>query len=275
MEIRSSFVAGQFYPGSDEALHKEISSFFDAAKLLEIDGAIRAIIAPHAGYMFSGMMAARAYRQILGESRCTVCVISPSHQEYFPFLSIYDGDAYETPLGLLEIDAELREEAAAYSGIEISRRGHGPEHALEVQLPFLQKALKSGFRLLPMVMGMQTDESVTQVSELVAGLSTKYGQELLFVASTDLSHFHSYKKAQSLDQALINMLEKLDTEALWKALAQEKVEACGGAPMIAMLKGLKKSFSNLKIHNFGYMNSGDVISDKSRVVGYTSAILYT
>ena len=274
MKIRSSAVAGQFYAGDKETLHLNVSQMLDSAESLAFSSTVKGIIAPHAGYIFSGQQAAKAYRQVLGQSFRTVCVISPSHQEYFPFISVYDGDAYQTPLGLVAIDAELRDDSVKFSGVKCSSRGHGLEHALEVQIPFLQATLRAGFQLLPLVMGMQTEETLIQLTDLVSSLSVRYGDEILFVASTDLSHFHGYKHAMKLDLQVVEMLNRLETDRLWKALKEDKVEACGGGPMVGMVKGLLAACPALKIISLGYMNSGDVIPDKGSVVGYTSALLY-
>lgn len=275
MKIRQAKVAGQFYEGDAERLRQEIDKLlkYSDKEMITYSNTL-GMIAPHAGYMFSGKQAAKAYRSVKGMQPEIVCVISPSHREYFPFCSVYDGDAYETPLGLVEIADEARDYIGTLTGISISENGHRGEHAIEVHLPFLQTILKTSFLLLPVVMGEQSEKTINELSDVVAALASHYGSRILFIASTDLSHFHDYHTARHMDHQFIQYLEQLDDKMIWSVLENHNAEACGGGPVTAMIKGLKTVYHELKIETLGYMNSGDVISDKTSVVGYTSAVLY-
>ncbi|MEA3500278.1 MAG: AmmeMemoRadiSam system protein B [Candidatus Marinimicrobia bacterium] len=274
MKKRKPVVAGQFYPGGKTELEETIDKYFEdiSVEILE-QNEIMGIIAPHAGYIFSGFQAAKAYKNIIGRSYDTVCVISPSHQEYFEGCSVYSGDTYETPLGEIKINSKLREKIDNFDVINISDNGHHSEHALEVQLPFIQRALSNSFSLIPIVVGSQNDFTVKKLSEVVKFLRKEMKNKILFVASSDLSHFHDYETAEYMDKKLVKLINDYDYDKLWKKIQLNEIEACGGGPITSMMMGLD-NITDRKTKTFGYMNSGDVIGDKSRVVGYTSAVIY-
>ena len=234
---------------------------------------IYGLVAPHAGYIYSGGVAAQAYRQIMERSYDAVVVISPSHTVYFNKISVYDGDAYRTPLGDIAIDQELAWELTQQNPkIELSGLGHDTdEHALEVQLPFLQYVLKS-FKLIPIVMG---DQSLLNIDILSAALEhTLKDRNALIVASSDLSHFHDYDTAVELDQRVVGAINIFNDEKLYDELRNDKCEMCGGGPVISTMKACKKLGAN-KSKVLTYRNSGDVVGDrKSRIVGYLSAVFY-
>ena len=272
LKIREPAVAGLFYPADKNKLEKEIALFLEKSPLFDDFKRIYGLAAPHAGYIYSGGVAARAYRQIMGRSYDTVVVISPSHTVYFNKISVYDGDAYRTPLGDISIDQELAWELTQQNPkIELSGLGHDTdEHALEVQLPFLQYVLKS-FKLIPIVMG---DQSLLNIDILSAALAhTLKDRNALIVASSDLSHFHDYDTAVELDQRVVGAINIFNEEKLYDELRNDKCEMCGGGPVISTMKACKKLGAN-KSKVLTYRNSGDVTGDRSRVVGYRSAVFY-
>ena len=200
----------------------------------------------------------------------TVVVISPSHSEYFPGISIYDGDAYETPLGVVEIDQEFTDELVENSKtIFRSIQGHRNEHALEVQIPFLQSVLKD-FKIVPIVMG---DQSKMFVDELAEKLFKVADASTLVVASSDMSHFHSSEVADRLDSVVERRINEYDFEKLLQDLDDHECEACGGGPIAVMMKAAKLKNIN-KSYVLNRSDSGDVTGDKSEVVGYLSAVIY-
>lgn len=272
MKIRKPAVAGQFYPADPQRLNVLLKDLFDRAKrdAPDISGHISGIVAPHAGYVFSGLQAAKAFRYISSASYKTVCIISPSHREYFPAISLYSGNAYMTPLGVLTIDKKGREIAANCSGIVQGEQGHRAEHAVEVQLPFLQYALQD-FTIIPLVMGDQREDQVAAAAQCVKKLHEHFGHDILFVASTDLSHFHSASMAETMDRRLIDLLDAYDIEGFSTALQTHDSEACGGGPVLALLRGLDKEKHRVK--TLGYSHSGQVLHDDLEVVGYTSALI--
>jgi AmmeMemoRadiSam system protein B len=271
-KIRPAMVAGMFYSDKKNELDREVALYLENAPDLKIPGEIYGLVAPHAGYMYSAGVAARAYRQIIDQNIDIVAVISPSHREYFTEISIYDGYAYETPLGYISIDRERAHTLAEmYPQIILSEKGHRfDEHALEVQLPILQKVIES-FQLLPIVIGEQNRDNIESLANALA--TVLKGQKFLIVASSDLSHFYNSEKAKILDNTVVEDIEKFDDEALFRHLNEGLCEMCGGGPVIATMKASKLlGANNSKV--IQYRTSGDITGDNSEVVGYLSAIFY-
>ncbi len=270
MKIRHQQVAGYFYPAEKEKLKQDIALLLQVAKPVKVFNKIFGIVSPHAGYIYSGKTAAYAYNLLKDKSYKTVIIISPSHAEYFPGISIYDGDAYETPLGLVEIDQEITEKILADSKIVFKGiQGHRREHALEVQIPFLQSVLKD-FKIVPIVMG---DQSKMFVDHLAEKISEVVDENTLIVASSDMSHFYDSEEADRLDSVVEQRINDFDFEQLIKDIDDHECEACGAGPIAAMMKA-----AALKNINQSYVinrsDSGDVTGDTSEVVGYLSAVVY-
>jgi len=274
-KIRPPGVAGGFYPADAKQLQEEIDRLIAQAQAPEIRAPLVALISPHAGYMYSGGVAAYGYSLLKGREIKRVVVISPSHFEAFPFASVYDGDAYETPLGPVPVDKEFAKKLARSSRlIRLSDRGHRvvkgrAEHSLEVQLPFLQRVLGE-FTLVPVVMGDQTYETCRALGVALAKLIEEPGT--LIVASSDLSHYHPYKQAVKLDHKVIQAIEDWDYLSLHRSLEQRIWEACGGGPIVAAMMAAERLGAN-EVKILKYANSGDVTGDRSRVVGYVSIAL--
>ena len=275
LEIRKPAVAGSFYPGNSVELVKELASMFSEVDKLPLADRPLALVAPHAGYPYSGRIAARAYKLLEGEQYDTVVVISPSHTVFFKGCSVYTGGGYETPIGLVETDQEL---ARAISSINplvyASNMGHatGPsrgEHALEVQLPFLQVVLGK-FKLVAIVMGDQEEDSIWALGEVLA--STLKGSNSLMVASTDLSHFHSEREARRLDHEVQKAIEDFDAAGLVNTLSSGRGEACGGGPVAATMMAARR-LGGAEVKFLDYNTSGATTSDFSEVVGYLSAAI--
>lgn len=270
MKIRHQQVAGYFYPAEKEKLQQDISLLLNVAKPEKSFNKIFGIVSPHAGYVYSGKTAAYVYNLIKDKNYKNVIVISPSHAEYFPGICIYDGDAYETPLGIVEINNEMSDRIITNSKIIFKGvQGHRREHALEVQIPFLQSVLKD-FKLVPIVMG---DQSKMFVDHLAEKISEVVDEETLVVASSDMSHFYDSEDADRLDSIVEKRINDFDFEQLLNDLDDHECEACGGGPIAAMMKAasLKKINKSLVINR---SDSGDVTGDKSEVVGYLSAVVY-
>jgi len=275
-KVRKPAVAGQFYTEDPKALREEILGYLKAAAPPAVAGEVIAIVAPHAGYQYSGLVAAHAYRLIRGARYDAVVVISPCHVEHFGFSAVYPGDAYLTPLGTIPIDAALARLIAEQNDlVRMDMKGHESspfrrsEHSLEVQLPFLQVAL-GDFTFVPIVMG---DQSRQTVEALGAALSTALaGRRALIVASTDLSHFHDDRTARGLDGVFQERLRAFDPAKLSEALSREGTEACGGGPTVAAMIAAKK-LGATACTVLNYANSGDVTGDAESVVGYVSAVM--
>jgi AmmeMemoRadiSam system protein B/AmmeMemoRadiSam system protein A len=274
--VRKPAVAGQFYTENPDTLKREITGYLDAAKPPAVEGDIVAIVSPHAGYVYSGQVAAYGYRLVRGKTYSDVVVISPSHTAYFAFASVFPGRAYATPLGEIPVDTELAKLIASKSAlVKSDMKGHETstyqrsEHALEVQLPFLQVALGT-FKLVPIVMGDQSEEIVNALGNVLGDVLK--GRNVLIVASTDLSHFYDARKAKALDGAFQDGLRAFDPRKLYEELSSKDAEACGGGPVVAAMIAAQK-LGATRCEVLHYANSGDVTGDKSSVVGYVSAVM--
>lgn len=268
--IRPPQVAGYFYPADPDKLRKDISLMLDVSQPEEKVNNVFGIVSPHAGYVYSGKTAAYAYNHLKDKTFERVIVISPSHAEYFPGVSVFEGDAYETPLGVLEVDKEYADKLVNKSKILFKGfEGHKSEHALEVQLPFLQSVL-SGFKIVPVIIG---DQSKIYIDELADKLAEVVDDETLIVASSDMSHHHSKKEADKLDSIVERRINDFDFESLQKDLDNNNCEACGGGPIVALMKAASKRKVNHSrvLHR---SDSGDVTGDSQGVVGYLSAVVY-
>jgi len=266
--VRHSVIAGTWYPGSKAELRREVESYLNRAEPAELDGELVALICPHAGYMYSGQVAAYAYKLVQGASYDVVAVVSPVHRMPMGIFAVTAADAYETPLGLVPLDQETV--SALSQELELTRVGFDAEHSLEIQLPFLQVAL-GDFRLLPVMLG---DQSLTTCKRLGAALAKVLaGKNALLVASTDLSHFYPYKQAVRLDRVCMSYIDDFDPEGLAQALAEHRTEACGGGPVMAVMFAAQALGAN-RGRVLYYANSGDVTGDHSQVVGYVAGALY-
>ncbi len=268
--IRQPAVAGMFYPSSPKELKKMILDLLETTKPEKEIKNIFGLVVPHAGYIYSGKTAAFAFNHLKEKNIKTVIVISPSHREYFPGISIYNADGYETPLGVVEIDKKLRDYLINDSKIIFSgEEGHRNEHAVEVQLPFLQTVLND-FKFVPIVMGDQGDMFV---NELALKLSSVVDVETVVIASSDLSHYYPKYQADKLDSILERRIINFEFDELQQDLKHKNCEACGGGPIVATMKAASLK-NKLKSEVFNRSDSGDVTNDDAEVVGYLSAAIY-
>ncbi len=269
-EFRKAAVAGLFYPSDPQKLSEQINLFLSISQTEKIFTNISGIISPHAGYIYSGKTAAYAYNLLRGKNFKNVIIISPSHREYFPGSCIYSGDGYETPFGVVEINKAVAENIISGSkNIFKGKRGHGEEHAIEVQIPFLQTVLDD-FQIVPIVMG---DQSKIFVDELAEQIAKSADSSTVIVASSDLSHYYSKQKADELDSIVEKAVEDFEYEKLQDYFDRRICEACGGGPIVAMMKAssLIKKKKSFVLHR---SDSGDVTRDFNEVVGYLSAVVY-
>lgn len=274
-QVRQAGVAGAFYPKDSKQLAAMVDGFVAHARVPAQKGQIIALVAPHAGYPFSGAVAGHSYALLKGRPTHRVIVIAPSHFEAFPFASVYEGDAYVTPLGNIAVDKEFARKLARLSPeVKLSSRGHvpsseGSEHALEVQLPFLQRTL-GNFQLVPVVMGEQSYEASRSLGVALAELIR--GTDTLIVASSDLSHYHPYDQAVTLDGKTLNAISEGDYLTLSDNFQNRTWEACGGGPIVAaMIAAERLGATRAKV--IKYANTGDVTGERSRVVGYSAVAL--
>jgi len=272
-KIRPAAVAGAFYPADPKELTQMIDDLLAEATPPPVDGEILAAVAPHAGYPYSGPVAAWTYAALKGHKYSRVVVIAPSHYVAFDFTSVYDGDAYTTPLGQVPVDKEFARRLAKMSStIQLSDKGHqatqdAPEHSVEVELPWLQTVL-GNFELVPIVMGDQSYESSRALGVALARM-LRNDHDTLVLASSDLSHYHTYDDAETIDHKTLHALEAWDYLSMSRNFETRVWEACGGAPIVAAMIYAERLGAN-KAEVLKYANSGDVTSDHSRVVGYSA-----
>ncbi|MDD1606818.1 MAG: AmmeMemoRadiSam system protein B [Methylococcaceae bacterium] len=256
---RQPAVAGSFYPANPQQLHQMLNQYLHDAKTSP--KAPKAIIAPHAGYIYSGPIAASAYARLKNahDSIKRVVIIGPSHRVGFNGLAVSQADAFITPLGSIPVDRQAIHAIVQLPFVEYIEQAHSHEHSLEVQLPFLQ-AMLDDFSIVPIVAGDASPEQVSQVLKLLWG-----GDETLIVISSDLSHYYDYKAAQKLDKATSTAIENLQYEQL------DYESACGRVPISGLLKLARDN--GLTVKNIDLRNSGDTAGDKQRVVGYGAYII--
>lgn len=259
--IRPPAVDGAFYPRETQALDRALDRLL-APAAIEAAAArpIRALIVPHAGWTYSGELAGRAYARLAARADAIrrVLLLGPCHRVWVPHMALPAVDAFETPLGRVPLDAAWRDALAARPGVELCDAAHAQEHALEVQLPFLQRLL-GDFELLPVIVGGAPPEAVAGlVEEALADPAT------LVVISTDLSHFHAETNARRRDA---------DTAAVVEALGEGLTgdEACGAAPLNGLLRAARRL--GLGVERIGLATSADAGGPPSRVVGYGAWIL--
>jgi hypothetical protein len=269
---RHSIIAGQWYPGTARELQRTVERFLANAEAVTLDGTIVGLISPHAGYAYSGQTAAHAYRQIQGTRFDVVVVISPLHRLPLGRFAITSADAYETPLGLVELDGQLVE--ALGQEIQVKRVAYDGEHSLEIQLPFLQVALGK-FVVLPVMVG---DSSFEAGSELGAALArVLQGSNALIVASTDMHHIDDYAQVVRRDQAVVDAIASFDMRRIQEALSPWDCSVCGRIPVFAMLTAAQAMGAD-QIRVLHHTNSGDVTGIRTAgqyTVGYMAAVVYT
>ena len=276
MYQRAPVVAGSFYPASAERLRSEVERLITLGEVV-LPGEIIGVLAPHAGYLYSGAIAGSVYSTIVGQRYDSVIVVSPSHREAFNFSSVLGSGSYKTPLGEIQVDTPLAEQLVTFDhNSRLDERGHRHEsgqgeHSLEVQLPFLQVALKERFKLVPVIMGAQQASSADSLGEAIARAVRLSGKRVLLVASSDLSHFHHEAEARTLDDQVVQAVQHFSSEELWDTIQSGKGEACGAGPIAAIMNASKVLGADTAVA-VDYGTSGDASrGEKSSVVGYLSA----
>jgi MEMO1 family protein len=271
-DIRLSILAGSWYPASPDVLTQSIEGFLSNANTPRPKGALTALIVPHAGYKYSGPVAAHAYSLIRGAGFRRIILVGPSHRVRFRGVSVNLQSGYETPLGIVPVDREtgLR---IIDTGPRINwvRQAHASEHSLEIQLPFLQTVLDE-FRIIPIVMGQQDLETCMGLADALVRVLGK-SRDTLILASSDLSHFHPYDRAVAIDNRFVERVRQFDPRGLSQDLILGNCEACGGGPVITTLLAAGKLGADRALI-LKYANSGDTAGDRSRVVGYLAAALF-
>jgi AmmeMemoRadiSam system protein B len=256
--LRPAAVAGSFYPGEAAALEGNVAALLKAAGQPAETAIPKALIVPHAGYVYSGAVAACAYARLRAAASVItrVVLLGPAHRVALRGLALPDAGGFATPLGNVEIDADAARSVATLPQVTISADAHAGEHSLEVQLPFLQTILKK-FKLLPLVVGDATPEEVAAVLERVWG-----GLETLLVISSDLSHYLPYQDARRIDDRTVHNILALSDAPL------DHEQACGATPINGLVLAARRRGLNAQLLDL--RNSGDTAGSRDRVVGYAA-----
>ena len=272
--MRPSPIAGQWYEGEPKALARSVDSYLDHAQLPELHGEVIGVVAPHAGHQYSGPVAGYAFAALRGRTPDLVAVLSPFHNIHNAPLLTSAYDAYETPLGTIPVDdlsvQELNTLLKSSLGFGLTRISNDPEHSLEIELPFLQRALKSEWRLLPiMVRAVEPRVSQALGKALAKVLQ---GKNAILVASTDLSHYYTQESALAFDNVMLSKIEAFDPMGAFEAEREDKGFACGLGALTAVLWTCKELGAD-EVKILHHATSGDVTGDYSGVVGYGAAAI--
>ena len=272
--VRPSPLAGTWYEGNPAALSRAVDQYLDQAELPELPGEVVAIIAPHAGHIYSGPVAGYAFATVRGMTPDLVAVLSPMHQAYNQPLLTTAHAAYSTPLGQIPVDdaavAQLDAHLKEILGYGLTRVAYDQEHSLEIELPFLQRALAGDFKLLPVMVRSQSPKISRQLGEVLA--ETLRGRNALLVASTDLSHFYTQAEALTLDTEMLRRIESFSPEDVFCAEEERKGFACGLGALTAVLWAARQLGADT-VKVLHHATSGDVTGDYSSVVGYGAAVV--
>jgi AmmeMemoRadiSam system protein B len=286
-KLRHPIVSGLFYPDRSDELRGDIESnlkkidrghlYNSIAEQTKLKGPAKAkplvLITPHAGFIFSGFLQAHSYALLESFKIDTVIIIGPAHQASFKGISINLDNAYQTPLGEINVDLDFSSRLIQYDRVfQHHEDAHLGEHSIEVQLPYIQQILPDT-KIVPILFGEQSWDYSSLLKNALVSLLKDRQKSHVIVASTDLSHYHSHVDAQAMDNKIIEDIRKLDPDSFYGHIHDGKAEACGwGGILTGML--LVKEIGSRKSAILRYMDSGEVSGDRRKVVGYLSAALY-
>ena len=271
---RLSPIAGQWYPGDARTLAATVDGYLAAAGPAALDGAVVALVAPHAGHRYSGPVAGHAFAVARGLAPELVAVVGPMHAPARGAVLTSAHDAYETPLGAVPVDADARraldDGLRGELGAGLRPLRSDDEHSVEIELPFLQRALAGAWRLLPVMVRDQRREVARALGNALAAVVR--GRTALLVASTDLSHDHHRARAHQLDRELLRRVEAFDPDAVLAAGDEGVGEACGIGALAAVLWAAR-ALGGDRVRVLDYATSADTSGDDARVVGYAAAVV--
>jgi len=272
-EVRPSPIAGTWYSGDPDRLRQQVDQYLADARLPDFDGQVVAVIAPHAGHRYSGKTAGHAFASVLGQDRDLVAVLSPMHSPYPASLLTTAHRAYATPLGPVRVDAQALtqlEDRLTQDGMSLTPVANDKEHSLEIELPFLQRALRTDFNLLPVMVRSQAALVARRLGHALAEVMR--GRSALLVASTDLSHFYPQELAEELDQEMMRRIKSFQPDDLFSAERTGKGFACGVAAVAAVLWAAHELGAD-HIEILHHSTSGEETGDYGSVVGYGAAVV--
>ena len=273
--VRLPVVAGRFYAGSEDSLREQIENCFTdphgpgkIPKVEEGPRKIAGLVSPHAGYPYSGPVAAHGFSKLASDGKPeTVIIVGPNHSGMGTNVSVDTSDFWKTPLGTVPVNKETRDEIVERSEvIELDSRAHSREHSIEVQIPFLQYLFGDDFQIVPICMRTQNISASREIGEAIA---KAIDEETLIVASTDLTHYESQKAAEEKDREAIEKMKGLDWEGLVKLVSEKSLSVCGYGPVASTILASKNAGAK-KGELFKYATSGDTAGPSNQVVGYCS-----
>jgi AmmeMemoRadiSam system protein B len=266
--VRPEAVAGSWYPDRPAVLASEVDRFLAEVSDAPFTETVFGLVAPHAGLMYSGPVAAWAYRAVQGGAYDVVVLVGPSHRVGFDGVALFPRGAFDTPLGPIPIAEDVAtaiRKATPVVHDDVSP--HGSEHSLEMQLPFLRRVLPTA-SIVPMIMGYQSEATIRSLGDgLAIALA---GRRALLVASSDLSHYLDARVASAVDREVLDCIGRFDPEGLMAALRAQPDHACGGGPIVSVMRAARALGARAgRVLRYG--DSGDVTGDKTAVVGYMAA----
>jgi AmmeMemoRadiSam system protein B len=272
--VRPSPIAGMWYEGNPRALSQAVDGYLDHAEIPALTGEVIAVISPHAGHKYSGPVAGYAFATVRNQKFDLVAVLSPMHQPYYDSLLTTAHEAYATPLGNVPVDkdsiTDLDSRLRKTMGEGLVPVAYDQEHSLEIELPFLQRALANEFKLLPVMVRSQSATVSRELGEALA--ETLRGRNALLVASTDLSHFYTQKQAVAFDSEMLRRVEAFSPEDVFSAEEEKAGFACGLGALTAVLWAAR-DLGGDTVRVLRHATSGDVTGDYSSVVGYGAAVI--
>ena len=274
LDVRPSSLAGRWYDGDPDLLARKVDGFLDDAQLPDLEGEVVGVIAPHAGHTYSGPVAGYAFAAMRGRSPDLVAVIGPMHQPYMEPLISTAYEAYATPLGNVPVDKDALRELdvllKSELGFGLALVGPDPEHSLEIELPFLQRTLSSGWKLVPVMVRAREPRVARRLGKALAQVLR--GKNAIMVASTDLSHFYNQQTALTYDRAMLNAIEAFDPEEAFDLERAGKGFACGLGAFTAVLWAARELGAD-RVKVLRHATSGNVTGDYASVVGYGAAVI--
>ncbi len=273
LDVRPSPIAGTWYDDHPQRLAAAVDAYLNAADLPPLGGRVTGLMAPHAGHRYSGAVAGYAFAAVRGMTPNLVAVISPMHHPYGQPALTTAHQAYGTPLGIIPVAAEAVAQVSdglrQRTGFGLTPVSNDSEHALEIELPFLQRALAGEFQLVPIMLRAQDADTARALGAALA--DALRGRDVLLVASTDLSHYHAQQEAQRLDGAILEAVAAFDPQRLYAAALAGQGEACGLGALAAVMWA-SRALGAQRAQVLRHATSGDVTGDTSAVVGYAAAV---
>ena len=266
--VRPAAVAGSWYPADPSDLAAEVDRYLSAVADVPPAESVVGLVAPHAGMMYSGPVAAWSYRAVQGGAYDVAVLVGPSHRAAFSGVALYGHGSFATPFGAIDVAEDVAASLNDATPVVSENLAlHGPEHSLEMQLPFLKRVLPAT-PIVPMIMGYQSESTIRSLADALA--SVLAGRHALLVASSDLSHYLDARVASVVDGEVLDCVERFDTEGLMALLRDRPDHACGGGPILSVMLA-SRALGAAGGRVLRYADSGDVSGDKKAVVGYMAA----